>query len=163
MFRSRVRAGTKMVDLVVSLDTRSREFCVLSTTMVIKTELWTRVHSPVVRAADCRSAGPWFNSGWKHWIHTHWHIQRNNIMSPITTTITVPVTTIPRNSVNKQGEFGGRAINRYSCVFLRAASCAFVCCVQEFSFLCDERSRKMLLQLRFLTPRHEDLHRRPRL
>ena len=31
-------------------------------TMVIKTELWTRVHSPVVRAADCRSAGPWFNS-----------------------------------------------------------------------------------------------------
>ena len=36
-------------------------------TMIIKTELWTRVHSPVVRAADCRSAGPWFNSGWRSW------------------------------------------------------------------------------------------------
>ena len=58
------------------------------------------VHSPVVRAADCRSAGPWFNSGWRRWIHIHWHVQRNNIMSPITTTITMPMTTIPRKSVN---------------------------------------------------------------
>ena len=72
-----------------------------STTIVIKTERWTRVHSPVFRAADCRPAGPWFNSGRRHWIHTHWHIQRNNIMSPITTTITMPITTIPRKSVNK--------------------------------------------------------------
>ena len=80
------------------------KFCVSSTTMVIKTELWTRVHSPVVRAADCRSAGPWFNSGWRSWIHTHWHIQRNNIMSPITTTITMPITTIPRKSVNMVAE-----------------------------------------------------------
>ena len=72
--------------------------------MVIKTELWTRVHSPVVRAADCRSAGPWFNSGRRSWIHTHWHIQRNNIMSPITTTITMPITTIPRKSVNMVAE-----------------------------------------------------------
>ena len=73
-------------------------------TMVIKTEDWTRVHSPVVRAADCRSAGPWFNSGWRHWIHIHWHVQRNNIMSPITTTITMPMTTIPRTSVNTIAE-----------------------------------------------------------
>ena len=32
--------------------------------------IWTqipRVHSSVVRAADCRSAGPWFNSGWRSW------------------------------------------------------------------------------------------------
>ena len=29
--------------------------------------LWTRVHGSVVRAVDCRSAGPWFNSGWKSW------------------------------------------------------------------------------------------------
>ena len=64
-------------------------------------ELWTRVHSPVVRAVDCRSAGTWSNSGWRHWIHIHWHVQRNNIMSPITTTITMPMTTIPRKSVNK--------------------------------------------------------------
>ena len=32
--------------------------------MCIRTpELHTRVHSSVVRAADCRSAGPWFKSG----------------------------------------------------------------------------------------------------
>ena len=80
------------------------KFCVSSTAMVIKTELWTRVHSPVVRAADCRLAGPWFNSGWRHWIHIHWHVQRNNIMSPITTTITMPITTIPRKSVNMVAE-----------------------------------------------------------
>ena len=29
--------------------------------------LWTRVHGSVVRAVDCRSAGTWFNSGWKSW------------------------------------------------------------------------------------------------
>ena len=32
--------------------------------------IWTqspRVHSSMVRAADCRSAGPWFNSGWRSW------------------------------------------------------------------------------------------------
>ena len=59
------RAGTQMVDLVVALDMVKglEKFCVSSTTMVIKTELWTGVHSPVVRAADCKSAGPWFNSG----------------------------------------------------------------------------------------------------
>ena len=94
------RADTQMVELVVALDTRSGEILCFVYTMVIKTELWTRVHSPVVRAADCRSAGPWFNSGWRHWIHIHWHVQRNNIMSPITTTITMPMTTIPRKSVN---------------------------------------------------------------
>ena len=51
-------------------------FYVSSVYLVINTELcqsteyriWTqisRVHSPVVNAADCRSAGPWFNSGWR--------------------------------------------------------------------------------------------------
>ena len=94
------RADTQMVELVVALDTRSGGILCFVYTMVIKTELWTRVHSPVVRAADCRSAGPWFNSGWRHWIHIHWHVQRNNITSPITTTITMPMTTIPRESVN---------------------------------------------------------------
>ena len=29
--------------------------------------LWTRLYGSVVRAVDCRSAGPWFNSGWKSW------------------------------------------------------------------------------------------------
>ena len=89
--------------VVVALDTaRSGEVLCFVYTMVIKTELWTRLHSPVVRAADCRSARPWFNSGWRHWIHIHWHVQRNNIMSPITTTMTMPITTIPRKSVNKR-------------------------------------------------------------
>ena len=46
------------------------------------------VHSSMVRAADCRSAGPWFNSGRRSWI---------NIMSPITTLIR----TITRKSVNR--------------------------------------------------------------
>ena len=29
--------------------------------------LWTQVHGSVVRAVDCRSAGPWFDSGWRSW------------------------------------------------------------------------------------------------
>ena len=28
---------------------------------------WTQVHGSVVRAVDSRSAGPWFNSGWRSW------------------------------------------------------------------------------------------------
>ena len=57
--------------------------------------LWTqisRVHSSVVRAADCRSAGPWFNSGWRSWFTfvtcsdnpTNHLSQMFNSMSPIT-------------------------------------------------------------------------------
>ena len=29
--------------------------------------LWTLVHDSVVRAVECRSGGPWFNSGWRSW------------------------------------------------------------------------------------------------
>ena len=62
-----------------------------------------RVHSSMVRAADCRSAGPWFNSGWRSWFTfvtgsdnlTNQIIQMYNIMSPIRTVIT----TITRKSV----------------------------------------------------------------
>ena len=59
----------------------------------------------MVGAADCRSAGPWFNSGWKSWftfvtgsnnLMNH-PAQRYNIMSPIRTVIA----TITRKSVNK--------------------------------------------------------------
>ena len=62
--------------------------------------LWTRLYGSVVRAVDCRSAGPWFNSGWKSWFtFMTWSssqiIQMINIMSPITTSIR----TITRNSV----------------------------------------------------------------
>ena len=62
--------------------------------------LWTQVHGSVVRAVDCRSAGPWFNSGWRSWFtfmtwSSNQIIQMINIMSPITTSIR----TITRNTV----------------------------------------------------------------
>ena len=94
-------------------------FYVSSATMVIKTELcqyteyriWTqisRVHSPVVKAADCRSAGPWFNSGWRTWFTfvtwydklTNLNFLMINMMSPITTSIR----TITRKSVKMVAE-----------------------------------------------------------
>ena len=62
----------------------------------------------MVRAADCRSAGPWFNSGWRSWfifmtgsdnLMNH-PAQRYNTMSPIRTVIT----TITRKSVNMVAE-----------------------------------------------------------
>ena len=67
-----------------------------------------RVHSSMVRAADCRSAGPWFNSGWRSWcifmtgsdILMNHPAQRYNTMSPIRTVIT----TITRKSVNMVAE-----------------------------------------------------------
>ena len=73
--------------------------------------LWTqnlRVHSSMVRAADCRSAGPWSNSGWMSWFIfmtgsdnlTNHPAQRYNIMSPIRTVIT----TITRKSVKMVAE-----------------------------------------------------------
>ena len=62
----------------------------------------------MVGATDCRSAGPWFNSGWKSWfifmtgsdnLMNH-PAQRYNTMSPIRTVIT----TITRKSVNMVAE-----------------------------------------------------------
>ena len=98
-------------------------FYVSSVYLVINTELcqyseyriWTqisRVHSPVVKAADCRSAGPWFNSGRRTWfIFVTWYDKLTvhdflmiNVMSPITTSIR----TIARKSVNKKGEKRGK-------------------------------------------------------
>ena len=67
-----------------------------------------RVHSSMVRAADCRSAGPWSNSGWKSWfifmtgsdnLMNH-PAQRYNAVSPIRTVIA----TITRKSVNMVAE-----------------------------------------------------------
>ena len=90
-------------------------FYVSSVYLVINTELcqdteyriWTQIsreHSPVVKAADCRSTGPWFNSGWRTlftfmtWYDklTNPNLIMINIMSPITTSIR----TITRKSVN---------------------------------------------------------------
>ena len=67
-----------------------------------------RVHSPVVRAADCRSAGSWFNSRWRSWFIfmtgsdnlMNYPARMFNNMSPIRTVIT----TITRNSVNMVAE-----------------------------------------------------------
>ena len=103
-------------------------FCVSSATMVIKTELcqyteyrirtqFSRVHSPVVKAADCRSAGPWFNSGWRTlftfetWYDklTNPDLMMINIMSPVTTSNR----TITRKSVNIS------RVYRCCCNFLR--------------------------------------------
>ena len=62
----------------------------------------------MVGATDCRSAGAWFNSGWKSWfifmtgsdnLMNH-PAQRYNTMSPIRTVIT----TITRKSVNMVAE-----------------------------------------------------------
>ena len=71
--------------------------------------LWTQIRGSVmVRAADCRSAGPWFNSGWRSWftfvtgsdnLMNH-PAQRYNIMSPIRTVIT----TLTRKSVKMVAE-----------------------------------------------------------
>ena len=71
--------------------------------------LWIQIRvGIVVRAADCRSAGPWFNSGWMSWfifmtgsdnLMNH-PAQRYNTISPIRTVIT----TITRKSVNKKSK-----------------------------------------------------------
>ena len=70
--------------------------------------LWIQNRGGImVGATDCRSAGPWFNSGWKSWfifmtgsdnLMNH-PAQRYNTMSPIRTVIT----TITRKSVNRFG------------------------------------------------------------
>ena len=87
--------------------------------MVIKTELCqyteyrirtqiSRVHSPVVKAADCRSAGPWFNSGW--WTLFTFVTWYDKLTNPDLMMINVmrPVTTlnrkITRKSVNMVAE-----------------------------------------------------------
>ena len=62
--------------------------------------LWTQWYGSVVRAVDCRSAGPWFDSGWKSWFtfmtwSSNQIIQMINIMSPIR----ISIRTITRNSV----------------------------------------------------------------
>ena len=70
--------------------------------------LWTHLYGSVVRAVDCRSAGPWFNSGWKSWFtFMTWScnqiIQMINIMSPIATSFR----TITRNSVKRRRKHQG--------------------------------------------------------
>ena len=96
-------------------------FYVSSVYLVINTELCqsteyrictqiSRVHSPVVKAADCRSAGPWFNSGWRTlFTFVTWYDNLTNddflminIMNPITTSIRM----ITRKSVNKTSSAG---------------------------------------------------------
>ena len=100
--------------LYITRQDRER-FYVSSVYLVINTELfqsteyqiWTqisRVHSPVVEAADFRSAGFWFNAGlWTLFTFLMWYDKVTNddflminIMSPITTSIR----TIARKSVD---------------------------------------------------------------
>ena len=62
------------------------------------------VHSSVVRAADCRSACPWFNSGWRSWftLMTWSSKLTSQIIQMIN--ITSPIRTITRKSVNMVAE-----------------------------------------------------------
>ena len=91
-------------------------FYVSSAIMEVNTELcqdteyriWTqisRVHSPVVKAADCRSAGPWFNSGWETlFTFVTWYDKLTNhdfLMINFTSPITTSNRTITRKSVNR--------------------------------------------------------------
>ena len=64
--------------------------------------LWTQLYGSVVRAVDCRSAGHWFDSGWKSWFtfmtwSSNQIIQMINVMSPIR----ISIRTITRNSVKR--------------------------------------------------------------
>ena len=65
---------------------------------------WTWLYGSVVGVVDCRSAGPWFNSGWRSVYVMTWSsnqiIQMINVMSPITTSIR----TITRNSAKMVAE-----------------------------------------------------------
>ena len=67
--------------------------------------LWTQLYGSVVRAVDCRSAGPWFDSSWKSWFKfmtwsSNQIIQMINMMSPIR----ISIRTITRNSVKMVAE-----------------------------------------------------------
>ena len=94
-------------------------FYVSSVYLVINTELcqsteyriWTQIsreHSPVVKAADCRSAGPWFNSGWRTlFTFMTWYDKLTNddfLMINIVSPITTSIRTITRKSVNMVAE-----------------------------------------------------------
>ena len=94
-------------------------FYVSSVYLVINTELcqdteyriWTqisKVHSPVVKAADCRSAGPWFKSGWGTlFTFVTWYdklTKHDFLMINFTSPITTSNRTITRKSVNMVAE-----------------------------------------------------------
>ena len=61
------------------------------------------VHSSVVRAADCRSACPWFNSGWRSWF-TFMTWSSKLTIPIIQINIKSPIRTIIRKSVNMVAE-----------------------------------------------------------
>ena len=95
------KSGTETYAKVICLCDETRHEAVAVTEPTIT----DTVHSSVVRATDCRSAGPWFNSGRRSWFtfmtwSSNQIIQMINIMSPITTSIR----TITRNSVNMVAE-----------------------------------------------------------
>ena len=121
----------------------------------------------MVGAADCRSAGPWFNSGWKSWFIfvtgsdsvMNQIIQMFNNMSPIRTVIT----SITRKSVNMVAELdndtapsrmldtSGQSLEDYSTVAKAATAIAVALdtkaraaqgrVVQQFNELVQDRSQ----------------------
>ena len=61
--RKASKSGTETYVKIICLcdETRPEAEAVLEQTIA------DTVHSSVVRAADCRSTCPWFNSGWRSW------------------------------------------------------------------------------------------------
>ena len=102
--RKTSKSGTETYVKIICLCDETRQ----EAEAVSEQTITDTVHSSVVRAADCRSAGPWFNSGWKSLFTsltgydrlTNQIIQMMNIKSPIRTVIR----TITRKSVNMVAE-----------------------------------------------------------
>ena len=107
--------------------------------------LWTQVHGSVVRAVDSRSAGPWFNSGWRSWFtfmtwSSNQIIQMINIMSPITTSIR----TITRMSARMVAEhYDGTALVRIT-VFCSAIVIDVIVHCHTAGALLSQNGRKQL-------------------
>ena len=98
--RKASKSGTETYVKIICLCDETRQ----EVEAVTEQTIASTVQSSVVRAADCRSACAWFNSGWRSWFTimtwssklTNQIIQMINIMSPIRT--------ITRKSVNTVAE-----------------------------------------------------------
>ena len=65
--RKASKSGTETYVKIICLCDETRQEAEAVTEQTIA----DTVHSSVVRAADCRSACPWFNSGWRSWFYLH--------------------------------------------------------------------------------------------
>ena len=95
--RKASKSGTETYVKIICLCDETRQEAEAVTEQTIA----DTVHSSVVRAADCRSACPWFNSGWRSWFtFITWSSKlTSQIIQMIN--ITSPIRKITRKSVNK--------------------------------------------------------------